>query len=368
MKRVFKKIVEVSKIILWMIFNPRFLICFALGWMITNGWSYIALGVGIWCEIEWLTALSSAYLALLWIPATPEKLITLTLAVFFLRLFFPNDTKTLGVFRDLLETVKNKKKNRKKNNERNVNMNSDKIFDTVVLGSGYFSLGYAATHENTLIIEDTQLLDPNFYGTLSGFGMKSEKLCAKGAASLYNAFVNEGIVGEDRLAVNELEPALCRFVEGKAPNILLGTFCIGVKKTDCGYEISFCNNEGINRVLAKRVIDTRIACGNRMNILVAVKDQKEPELSAVSKAFYDDQRLIELDFDGNIDINDAKSKALDLVEDELAEAGARIVGTSYRMCGTPITEIYEDENEVLHVDERKFDGIFAAYEKGETWK
>lgn len=114
MRKIFKKFIEIAKTILWMIFNPRFLICFALGWMITNGWSYIAFGVGMYYEIEWLSALSSAYLALLWIPATPEKLITVTLAIFFLRLFFPNDTKTLGVFREILEKVKLKKNSRKK--------------------------------------------------------------------------------------------------------------------------------------------------------------------------------------------------------------------------------------------------------------
>lgn len=117
MKKILKKALEIAKIILWMIINPRFLVCFALGWMITNGWSYIALGVGIWCEIEWLVAVASGYLALLWIPATPEKLITFTLAIFFLRLFFPNDTKTLGVLKGLLEAAKSKRAHRKKSKD-----------------------------------------------------------------------------------------------------------------------------------------------------------------------------------------------------------------------------------------------------------
>ena len=32
--------------------NPRFLLCFGLGWIITNGWSYIMLGFGIFLENE----------------------------------------------------------------------------------------------------------------------------------------------------------------------------------------------------------------------------------------------------------------------------------------------------------------------------
>ncbi len=40
-----------------------------------------------------------------------------------------------------------------------------KAFDTVILGSGYFSLAYAMTMSVTLIIERTHLCDPTFGGT-----------------------------------------------------------------------------------------------------------------------------------------------------------------------------------------------------------
>lgn len=241
-------------------------------------------------------------------------------------------------------------------------------FQTVILGSGYFSLGYASTHENTLIIEDTQLFDPHFCGTLSGFNMKTKRPASKGAVALYDAFVADEAVGDAGLAVNELEPALCRFALGNMPNVLLGSFCTDVKKTAEGYEVTFCNNNGISRVLARRVIDTRIAYGNKMNLLIAVKDGAEPRLSCVKPAFYADQRVIELEFDGAPDVNEAKSQVLDMLEEKLAEVGARIVGMSYRMCGAPVSEPFVDGIGVLHVDERGFDDIFAAYEQGEEWK
>ena len=365
MKKILKKIAEWLKTLVWMVLNPRFLICFGLGWMITNGWSYIALGVGVWCELEWLTAIASGYLALLWVPATPEKLITVAIAIFFLKLLFPNDEKTLGVLKALYGKAKNKRAKKKKSSKKE---KYALMFDTVILGSGYFSLGFAMNHKNTLIIEDTQLLDPNFYGVLSGFDMKVEKPSAKGAVALYEAFVKEGIVGEHGLAANELEPALCRFVGNKMPGVLLGTFCVGVEKTPDGYEVSLCNNEGVSRIFAKNVIDTRVAYGNCIKFLIAVNDGKEPALSSLYPAFYGDQRVAEVRFDRNIDINDAKSKALDMIGGALSDVGARIVSTSYRMCGAPLTESYEDENAILHVDERSFGDIFAAYEKGETLK
>ena len=86
--------------------NPRLLLCFGIGWMITNGWSYVLLGIGTFCEINWMIAVSSAYLALLWIPFTPEKIITFAIAIALLRLLFPKDEKTLGTLRHFREKAK----------------------------------------------------------------------------------------------------------------------------------------------------------------------------------------------------------------------------------------------------------------------
>lgn len=85
--------------ILVLLLNPRFLLCFGLAWLITNGWSYILLGLSVYYEIEWMSAVAGAYLAFLWLPATPEKIVTLVLSVLLLRHLFPHDEKTLGVLR-----------------------------------------------------------------------------------------------------------------------------------------------------------------------------------------------------------------------------------------------------------------------------
>lgn len=77
--------------------NPRFLLCFGIGWIITNGWSYIMLGFGIFLEVQWMIAVATAYLAILWLPISPEKIITFGIAIGLLKLLFPKDQKTLGI-------------------------------------------------------------------------------------------------------------------------------------------------------------------------------------------------------------------------------------------------------------------------------
>ena len=241
------------------------------------------------------------------------------------------------------------------------------IYETVILGSGYFSLGYASSHDKTLIIEETQLLDPHFFGTLSGFSMSVGDICAKGEKALLESFVDEGVIADGRVAVNELEPALCRFVECQMPDILLGSFCSDIRKTDNGYEVEICNNEGVSRVLANRVIDTRLPAGNKINLLLAVNAENLPKAEGLQPAFYSDQAVVSLEFDSPCDINEAKSRALNLLEDTLRASGARIVCTSYRMFGADKFAPYTDEKGVLHVDETNMGGIFAAYGKGELF-
>ena len=86
--------------------NPRLLLCLALGWLITNGWSYIMFGLGSYLEINWMVAVSGAYLAFLWLPISPEKLVTFAIAIALLRWLFPGDQKTLAVLHRWYEKTK----------------------------------------------------------------------------------------------------------------------------------------------------------------------------------------------------------------------------------------------------------------------
>ena len=62
--------------------------------------------VGTICEIEWMIAVSGAYLAFLWLPISPEKLVTIAIAIALLRWLFPGDQKTLAVMRGWYEKAK----------------------------------------------------------------------------------------------------------------------------------------------------------------------------------------------------------------------------------------------------------------------
>ncbi len=127
-----EKIAERSKKILQFILNPRFLLCFGLAWMITNGWCYIFIGVGSFYDIEWMFYIGTTYLAFLWLPITPEKIVTIPLAIGLLKLFFPKDEKTLAVLTQMYQKAKDalKSKKRKKKEQEAALKNEQPEQDT----------------------------------------------------------------------------------------------------------------------------------------------------------------------------------------------------------------------------------------------
>jgi hypothetical protein len=92
----------------WVFFllNPRLLVCFLVAWFITNGWSYLFLWLGIYFDIDWMSYVGGAYLGLLWVPFTPEKILTVIIAFGILRLVFPNDEKTLAILKEEFSRLK----------------------------------------------------------------------------------------------------------------------------------------------------------------------------------------------------------------------------------------------------------------------
>jgi hypothetical protein len=101
-----EKIKNFLKKAIMFLLNPRLLLCFGIGWMITNGWSYILLVLGLWLQIGWMIAVAGAYQAFLWFPFTPEKIVTFAIAMWLMKVLFPNDTKTLGVLRETYAKLK----------------------------------------------------------------------------------------------------------------------------------------------------------------------------------------------------------------------------------------------------------------------
>lgn len=109
-KRFLKKALEFC-------LNPRLLLCLGAAWMVTNGWSYIMLALGTFFRIPWMISTASAYLLFLWLPVSPEKIVTVALALLLLKLLFPQDEKTLAVLSQMYAKTKSAIGKRKKKDQ-----------------------------------------------------------------------------------------------------------------------------------------------------------------------------------------------------------------------------------------------------------
>ena len=87
----------INKLKLWgkLILNWRFLVCFGIAWMITNGWSYALYGLGALFDNRVMKWIATSYLAFLWFPYTPEKVVTFAIGFFLVRRLFPNHYQSL---------------------------------------------------------------------------------------------------------------------------------------------------------------------------------------------------------------------------------------------------------------------------------
>ena len=66
----------------------RTFVSFLIAWNITNGWCYFFIIIGTWLKIKWMKITGWSYLAFLWLPTTPEKLITVPLGMAIKKLLF----------------------------------------------------------------------------------------------------------------------------------------------------------------------------------------------------------------------------------------------------------------------------------------
>ena len=103
-------------------------LAYLIAWFITNGWSYLFFALGNYLEIKWMASVGTAWLTFLWLPISPEKIFTVAIAMLLLKLFFPNDEKTLAVLKKLYKRLNdawNNKKQKKRNKAEKTKENQD---------------------------------------------------------------------------------------------------------------------------------------------------------------------------------------------------------------------------------------------------
>ena len=116
MKKIWTKI----KIYLRPFLDWKFLVSYLIPFSLINGWAWVGTFLLPIIGSNWFTIAASTWLAILWMPWTPEKLVTIPMAIWIHHLLFKNDKKTKIKMQKMYEeakkdfnTIKNKFKRHK---------------------------------------------------------------------------------------------------------------------------------------------------------------------------------------------------------------------------------------------------------------
>lgn len=103
MKKLIKKIgVYISPFI-----DLKLLLIYTPIWFLMSGWTYLFIFLGMKYRINWMLIAGSTWTGILWLPFTPEKIITIPLTLFlYTKIFGNKDKKTIFKLERMHEQAK----------------------------------------------------------------------------------------------------------------------------------------------------------------------------------------------------------------------------------------------------------------------
>ena len=128
-----------------------------------------------------------------------------------------------------------------------------KIYNSLIIGSGYCAVGYAAACPNSVICEEHQVCDTQFYLPLVGYRHQPYLPKTEEGSRLLSKFVELSLFENGMQNTNGFEFALCRYLVEKEIEVLLKCRVIRVfRREDLLYDVTVHTNEGLSHLIAKK--------------------------------------------------------------------------------------------------------------------
>lgn len=190
-----------------------------------------------------------------------------------------------------------------------------KVYDTLIIGSGYFSLGYAASHENTVICESSEGCDTGFCLPISGFKYHPYAPKSRDGERLLQIFESLSLFSGGMQNTSAFECALCKYICEAGAEVLLKCRVISTDVTADGMiDATVQTNEGLSHIFTRKIIDTRAKTEKkRLTVLFVTENirETERELCAafdgafIEPAFYENRYALYIPV-GDTDVNRVK--------------------------------------------------------------
>lgn len=153
------------------------------------------------------------------------------------------------------------------------------ICENLIIGSGYSALGMACGLPDALICEESESCDTRFCLTLRSFRTEPYTPITEPGRTLLEGFGE--LIGEKAQDVCGFERVFCQFALDRKIPILLKTRVVERKQRPDGWhQVTVVNNAGLETLLTRRIIDTRLEGEKVFSLLFG-----PAELSRVAAAF-----------------------------------------------------------------------------------
>lgn len=171
------------------------------------------------------------------------------------------------------------------------------VYDTLIIGSGYSSIGYAAACPSTVICEEHQICDTHFYLPLRSFCYKHYSPKTEEGALLLNIFESLALFRDNEQNANGFEFAMCKYVVQKQLDILLKCRIISiVRQPNLIYDVTVQTNEGLTHLFAENILNTTNRSNKKRFTVLFVCDDIEKvrdkllsaySVAQIESAFYE---------------------------------------------------------------------------------
>jgi hypothetical protein len=169
-------------------------------------------------------------------------------------------------------------------------------FDTVLIGSGYSSVGFAVARQRCLIVEEQEMADTHFYLPLRSYRYHPYTPKTREGERLARCFELLSLFGGAAQNTNGFECALCRFLEETPVPLLLKTRVVRREDLMGDTVLTLSTNGGLMRVSCRRVIDTRSAGhGGYLSVLILAESEEDARTASkalgwpMERAYYEGQ-------------------------------------------------------------------------------
>lgn len=151
-----------------------------------------------------------------------------------------------------------------------------KVYQTLIIGSGYASIGYAAACPNTVICEEHQICDTRFYLPLRSFRYRHYAPKTEEGKRLLHIFQSLSLFRDQEQNTNGFEFAFCKYVLEKRLDLLLKCRMIRTEhRADGLYDVTVQTNEGLTHLFAKNILDMTNRSGEKSFTVLFVCDEPE---------------------------------------------------------------------------------------------